>query len=487
MIHKRFITYKDKYDVYLNKNIHEGLIYDILVKSKRVYWINLISAVSLRLFVSDSSENLIEVQKKIFDWKFNEILVHRRGLLTLAQYIYQIPNSEFSLTNNATNLDCLNLFLSINEILNILEDSINTFSTSRAKKTFFFYFRIMPTMLNTGDIQASNQLFNRIYDEIAKSKFQANYNEIVFSATQYQLLDLRKIINEIVTNGMGKEILNLMIKLASIKIDDINDSWKNRETKIEIPLDYNFIMRYPFVTDGENHYSLDSISSMYLLNTYIYTLLSENSFEKFKQNFGKEIAEPMLVKYFDELFVENETSSCVKIGNKKIEYGDFGLLSNADIFLFEIKTSIINVKRRNTRNHFQFFNEIEDKLILKSGVGQQVKSLINIDNNYVEFLKTSKLPVDKKFTFYPILVLFDEAFQASRTNWYFNLRYKEILKSKKNRFKHILLSKSLMVITFNEFCFLEHRYSSVKKRLDVLRKFDKRGKNNYDGIRYFSS
>lgn len=139
-----------------------------------------------------------------------------------------------------------------------------------------------------------------------------------------------------------------------------------------------------------------------------------------------------------------------KVSFTNMEYADFGIKYKDKIFLFEIKSSVLNQRIRFSSDYPTFIKSFNDKFVIKEGLDQQVKTLKKNDTELDLFRERTGIKNTNQLKFYPILLVFDESFQALCTNSYLNNRF-QIMKRVNNFIpQKIHLSNTHSTITFNE-------------------------------------
>lgn len=471
---KQFYSYEDIYGENYNKDFHENLILKELKLFRKEEWIEVIGRIGLNYSLRNELNSIKRLQKELLDFKLNGIIIHRRCILVFIQFLYSIREEEFSENNKISKKNFLDILLSINSIINLTEDNRGAFQLMRKKKSFFFWFRIVHASFTINDLQGNLLFFEKFYKKLIEIKKYDEYNSLIKEKIGINIKDFIEELRSLIEGEPKIKLLEIVKKIGSIDSDKMHQLWDNRQPKFEIPLEYNFIKKYPVLNIGDKSFIFDKYTLIELLFQNIYSSISSYDNQNFKREFGKKVAEPVITSFLKETFCDGENIKSIKIDTKKYEFGDFALLNEKDIYLFEIKTTFLNIKSKYTVNYSWFFNELEDKLIKKEGVNQQIKKLIRIDEDFEDFCKLSSIDKKIKYTIYPILLLFDESFQAFRCNWYFNYRFSQILKDHKAKFNMIKLSNCNMIITLNELFILSQRFSNKDKRLGKLKNYGKR-------------
>lgn len=445
---KEYYTFSKETGIKVSADFCEYYIKTIMLSYKMEMILRALSTVSIEIGSVNELDKLLKLQKDFFQIPkdFPEIFVHKRATLTLFQLIYSFADEQFGQSDKVSKRDLFLLYCLVNDLLNDREyidipKPVNT-------KMFFSSFKIIHTSFNNYDSQATHYFFVEYYNTILTLDDKDKYEEVIRNGLKIEFHDLIKILKSL-SSGSSEGIFNLIKEITSININEISTKWRDRVPKLPIPFEFGFLERYPLIKVNEDVLLTDFDNLFNSIVRSAYELLCYQDYSKFKSEFGKNIVEPVLIKLLEEMFMSDDIE-IFKVSFTNIEYADFGIRYKNKIFLFEIKSSVLNQNIRFSSDYPTFIKSFNDKFVLKEGLDQQVKTLKKIDTELGLFRERTGIKNTNQLNFYPILLVFDESFQAFCTNSYLNNRF-QIMK-RVNDFipQKIHLANTHSTITFNE-------------------------------------
>ncbi|MFW6046617.1 MAG: hypothetical protein ACOCP4_02360 [Candidatus Woesearchaeota archaeon] len=468
----RFYSYKDLHGRPLTSESCINKITKIIISNSRNHWLRFLTELSKKVKFWTEYGDIIRFQKDNFGVNFPDVIViNRRAVLVLTQFLFSINEDEFSSTSKSFNSKDLGfLFLIINEYI----DKKETISLRKSlkKEIFFTSFKIIHTSFNISDIKILYFLFNKFHNFIRNSKNIDKYNEILIKELGCSLQSFSEVLNYL----MGIDKLNNkfyeLVDIQSIKCESIDFLWKKRENKLPIPFEYSFLEKYPIVKADGKYYIYDNTNLFLSTIKKVFSVLADDEVYDFRHDFGQNIVEPIIKNELSDIFLDSDIE-IINVSSRKFQYGDFGLCFGNYIFLFEIKSIYFKPRIRYSMDYDYFISAFDGKFIKKSGVEQQVKRIKDIDNNFEHFKQLSKLK-NEKYKVFPIILSFDDSIQALGCNWYVNNRFSIFKRILIKNLKNIEISENMCIISFTELILLKEKYSNPKSRIELLLEFLKR-------------
>ena len=384
----------------------------------------------------------------------------------MLQFIFSVPEKDFSDENKISPRDIFLLFAIINDYLDFHEH-VNAKIALR-KKIFFTSIKSVHLMMNENDLNASFEFFKKYYERIIELG-RKNYSELIKSYLDEDLNSILSIFDK-VRNYKYPEIFSFFDKFAVIEYDKIDTFWQNRNPRFDIPFEYNLLAQYPLIKKDDNYLVADIFNLLNSLFVIVYEILVEDDREQFKGLFGKEIAEHVIIKFMERIFA-CEQIRFIKVGSKSREFADVGIIMDNDIFLFEIKTSIFSRKMLYSTDYESFIKAFNKKFVLAEGITQQIKQLTDVDKNYTSFCELAAIDNSKVYKIYPILLAFDECLQSFCANWYLSTRFDNIKRARHLEPSKYTLSNNHITITFNEIFKLNMMNYAPIDKLNLIKKY----------------
>jgi len=472
---KKYYTFTDETKLEVTNELCIKEISDILKTYTRETILRMASQTSQDLGTSNDPVRILELQSENFNIPVESdiYLIHRQAILVLLQFTFSFSENEFGQKNEISKREVFLIFTLINSYLELNEYTVS--QKSLPKKIFFSSIKTVHLMMNEDDLQAAFYFFDK-FSSIIESQNLTAFNDIIKEYLDVDITETREIFQK-VKNQSYPEIFSFFEKFAVVEYDKIDTYWKNRSPKFDIPFEYNFFNQYPLIKKGEDFLVTDLFNLFNSLFSIVYDILVEVDREKFKGVFGKDIAEPVITKFFNEVFNDDEIKF-IKVGSRSREFADIGILHKENIFLFEVKTSIFSRKMLFSTDYDRFIKAFNNKFVLSEGISQQVKRLIDIENNFESFCELGALGTSKKHKIYPILLVFDETLQAFCANWYLSTRFDNIMRAKNFVPSKFSLAKNHSTITFNEMYRLNKLDLSPIQKLELIQKYSDESQKN---------
>ena len=402
------------------------------------------------------------------------VIIHRQAICVIYQFLFSLNKDGFGNESQIPKNDVFLLFILANQLTEFVEYERMKITASIPKKIFFANIKEIHFTNNRVDLQAGFYLFKKYYSLIIQLN-KEEYNNVITKMFGFEIEEYIKIL-ELIEERNYTEIFSLFDKYAVLDFNDSNQLWNERKLKLPIPNEMPFIQKYPMIKIEKDYLIVDLHSLFSSLFKNLYRTLIEYDNISFKGEFGKKIVEPTIIDLITETFVDSHVKT-LKVGSRKFEYGDFGLLHNDCIFLFEIKSSLLNDASIYTNRYDIFMKIFNDKFVKKEGIKQQVTKIQLIENNFEHFCSLSKIP-PKRYTIYPILLSFDESLMSFACNWYLSMRFevfKRICKLKISKFD---IACSHSTLTFNEIFRMRYVDKTPSERLQLLKQYsDDQNKN----------
>lgn len=464
----RFYSYTDEFKKSLTADTCVSKINEFLTKYTRESLLRVLSSISIELGPSNDSQTILQIQLKYLNVpkEIQKYIFHRQAILVLFQFILSIPKNNFGNNFPVPPKELFMLFILVNEYLN-LSDNFKV-NKSIKKKLLFNNIKNVQFMNNTNDLQADFEFFNS-YAEKIKLLNNPEYEKLVKSQLDLTIPEFLEVLKKIKAFKF-KEIFPLLAKFAVLNVDDIDKEWNERDPKLEIPYEYNFLMRYPLLKIEKDYLLVDAQFLFSSLYRRIYEILIAENKEQFKGIFGERIAEPVIKEFQQKNFCSNKILNLNVAFNTR-QFSDSALLYNNSIFLFEIKSSLLNNSVLYTKNYDYFFRGLNNKFILTAGVRQQLNRLVEIDANFNDFLILTKIRKDIVYTIYPVLLVFDEKLQSYLANWYISTRFDNLKRCLHFSPSNFILAKNHITITFNELYRLNALNKSRIKKMGLLKQY----------------
>jgi hypothetical protein len=466
-MHRNFLKYSTVYNVKgysLNEYIEKAK--SILKNYQRIEWLKILTSFANKIFLGNDLSRYRELHKELCG-NSQIIVIHRRANLLVAQLLFSINESQFSLQSEVKNQDIIDLYLIINECLDYSE--VEVMKGTSDENLLFSTFKIISTSFCSSDLKVSLNLFTKYYDKISSDPNSKILKPILQDELCVDLDTIIKYLKSFQDTKSSIKPLSFLDKLIVLNYNEIDEKWLIRDPCLPVPYEYNFVAMFPMIKHEGNYYVFDVYSLFNSIITRIYTILfSLDSFD-FKDYFGKKIVEPVILKRLSDHFI-CRTIKELKVQTRKHEYADFGIIQNRDIFLFELKSAFFTPEIRYTRNWDYFFKSFNGKYVTNSGIEQQLKHIVEIDTQITKFCNLNSLPVTK-YKIHPILVGFDESLQCYGCNSHLNAYYKKRIDTILPSLNNIEISTEFCLLTINEIELLAMKFEESQDRLDLIRSY----------------
>jgi len=465
---KRFYSYTDEFKESLTADTCVSKINESLTKYTRESLLRVLSSISIELGPSNDPLTILNIQLKYLNVpkEIKRYVFHRQAILVLFQFILSTPKNNFGNKSAVPNNEVFMFFILINEYLN-LGDNFE-FKKSVQKKLFFNAIKNVQFMNNTNDLQADFEFFNS-YAEKIKLLNNPEYEKLVKSQLDFTIPEFLEVLKKIKAFKF-KEIFPLLEKFAVLNVTAIDEAWNERDPKLEIPYEYNFLMHYPLLKIDKDFLLVDAQFLFSSLYRRIYEILIAENKEQFKGIFGERISEPVIKDFQQTNFCSNKILNLNVAFNTR-QFADSALVYNKCIFLFEIKSSLLSNKVLYTKSYEYFIKGFNNKFILNEGVHQQLKRLIDIDTDFKNFSELTKIDKNTVYTIYPVLLVFDEKLQSFLANWYISTRFDNLKRCLHFSPSNFILANNHITITFNELYRLNALNKSRIKKIGLLKQY----------------
>lgn len=476
-----YYTYYDEFK--LNISIEDALerIYFIFSNYQKKIILGFITNFINEIGFDHSVENLKVVHMKYFK-RDDKNIIHRRSVHLLAQVFFSFNNFSEENNNELTYVDVSILFLLANQILDITEGS----DYSSDLRVLFNSYKFSNDLVNDHDVLCSFYFYAKFYKELTNSPNRDEFNKLLKEKLNITIIKYSQILEDRSSNKktISKKFLK---KLFTLNINLTFTKWQKREPIINIPFEYRMLETFPliyykkpllkffpllfFKTETycvcDPHFMMNSIAKK------IYNTLSTI---KFRSEFGI-VAEKVIREYMEGNLVN---SNCKFInlerkdlnGKKEYEYGDFGILIENMLFLFEIKAGILGLEKKYESNIDEFQKNFNSRYVDKKGVRQQIKILKEIDKNFELFCSTANINLNKKYQIIPVLLFLDDEFIAAGLNKYVGNEFRRILPEYEIKGKNIFLPENNSSLTLNELKLAIDRLKSPEKVLETIFKYN---------------
>lgn len=472
---KKYYTFTDETQLPVTNELCFKKISDIIKTYTRETILRMASQTSQDLGTGNDPSRILELQSERFKIPIasDVYLIHRQAILILLQFTFSFSEDEFGQQNEISTREVFLLFTLINSYLELNEYTVS--KKSIPKKLFFSSIKTAHLMMNENDLQAAFYFFDK-FSSVIESQNLTTFNDIIKEYLDVDIAETREIFQK-AKNQSYPEIFSFFEKFAVIEYDKIDTYWKNRSPKFDIPFEYNFFNQYPLIKKDKDYLVTDLYNLFNSLFNIVYDILVEVDRENFKGIFGKDIAEPVITEFLNEVFKDDQIDF-IKVGSNTREFADIGILYKDNIFLFEVKTSIFSRKMLFSTDYDRFIKAFNNKFVLSEGISQQVKRLIDIENNFESFCNLSQIDNSKNYKIYPILLVFDETLQAFCANWYLSTRFDNIMRTKNFVPLKFSLAKNHSTITFNEIYRLNKLEINPIQKLELIQQYSDASQKN---------
>ena len=410
------------------------------------------------------------IQNKILKPINNNIWLHRRALSTLAQiYCSKKHNLDDTTLYNIQNTDIQELFLCANDILEISEENLLPEINHPSERILFVSFKWIGDLITATDIQASTYFFEKYYNEILKSDSSLLYSDKFIKETGLKFSDYMDLLNNFAQIKISKNNFEQMGKLLAVNFRELSNKWDSRFPKLQIPFEYRFLETFPMVNWNGNLYVL-ALHLLFtgLLRKAYHCLSGTNEGKNFRDLFGGKIVEPTIKAYLRELLID-DTIKELNVSKDDYQYADFGVIHKNLILLFEIKSSLMGLSMRYESSPEKFFQEFDKRYASrKSGAGQQVERLLDINRDFESFCKLTELKPNKKYSMYNILLVFDDTLSAEGSNLYVRNKYQYFISRADKKIDKFYTPPRNSTLTFNELYMLNKELRTPKERFQFL-------------------
>lgn len=465
---KKYYTFKDEFHIEVGIDFCLLTIKGILKTYKKETLFRSFSSIAQNIGLGNDFNSILQFQQDQFRIPIHKeaLVVHRYATCVIFQFLFSIIDEEYGDIVEINMRDVFLIYILVNQLTEICEGASLNKKKALNKKLFFTNIKQIHYVSNKDDLQAGFYLFKGYYQRIIQLNREL-YNRIIEEEFGFNIEEYSRIL-DLIENRDYPNIFHLLEKFAVISFDKTHEVWEERKPKFDVPHEFPFLQKYPLLKINNSYLVTDLHSVFSSLFRILYQTLLEYDNISFKGDFGKNIVEPTIIDLLTEIFVDQNVR-IIKVGSKKFEYGDFGLVLNNDIFLFEIKTSLLNNPAIYTNNYEIFMKIFNDKFVHKEGVSQQVKKIQSIEDNFDHFCSLSGVNKNEKYTIYPILAVFDESLMSFCCNWYLSLRFEVYKRIKKLRIQKIGLAPCHSTATFNEIYRMRYIDKNPSERLGLLK------------------
>lgn len=470
---QKYYTYLDEIHNSVSPAYCIDFIQKILTSYNQEQIIRLLSHISITFGLSNNPESILLLQEKQFNVPSikNVFFVHRQATLTLFQFVCSIPSEKFASKTEIPTRDVFLLYILVNQLLEFTEYFVKNKSVN--KSLFFINIKSIHLTQNETDLRGSFELFKQYYVkmiELNKNK----YDKIIQDSFGLSIDEFIHVMN-LVKERSYRNIFSLFDKFAVVKLEELYEKWNQRSPKLSIPFEFSFLEKYPLIKIGNEYFLTDANNLINSLFRSVYEKLFQSDKDVFKSDFGY-IVEPVIIKLLEETFI-NKTIKQIKVFSKSYQWADFGLLYNQDIFLFEIKSSRLKKEIIYSSDYNYFIKNFNAKFVLEEGVKQQVKKLVEIENDYNRFCQVTKIDPKLTYKIHPILLSFDESLQAFCCNWYISTRFDNLVRICNLKPSKFVLAQSHATLTFSELFRIKEMEKSQEEKIALLKNYSDGSKN----------
>ena len=440
-------TYSDYYKIHILHEEAYNQIRIIFSKYSKKLILRFISSVLMDL---DRTLNYDETALAYVHTRYLRMggvinIIHRRATHLLSQMFYSYHDfSESDSSSIVRTADTLNLYLYANTILSIAERE----DYSSDLKVFFNSYKYSNDYIDNFDLQNIFYFYSKFYRKLESSMHFEAFNTAVIEEVNVSLKDFTNSL-EAMYMRTGNFDKSIMKENFEIDFDDTYLYWSNRIPKIPIPFEYKLLMEKPIIKSGDEQFI---VCSQYFITLAIakkiYFILRKIDAQKFGNEFGK-IVEEVISEYLGQA-LSNETCKTINLkydDNK--EYGDFGIVMDKLVFLFEIKSGTLSLAEKYEQDLDKFKVGFDNKFVNK-GVIQQLKILKEINDDYAKFCLVTGLDESVNYRFIPILLFLDEEFFCNGFNQYLRSRYVETMIEHQYFFPNIISARVNSSLILNE-------------------------------------
>ena len=471
----RYYKHSDYYGFRKELSYYFSLIEHIFSKYNSFTILNLISKISQEIGIDNEPKNLSRIQNKILKPIDNNIWLHRRSLSTLVQIFCSGKHNQDDINlYNIQGTDILELFLCSNDIIEASEEKLLPEINDPIERILFVSYKWIGDLVTATDIQASILFFKKYYERISMSDSVEEYAAMFLNETGIEFSDYLEILDNFSHKKIKHNDFNQISSLLSLNINEISEKWEARKPKLEIPFEYKFIETYPLIKFDEQLF-VSGIHLLFigLIRRAYHCLSGTNEGKKFRYLFGEKIVEPTIKDYLRDLLIDNTTKE-LNVSKGDYEYADFGVIHNKSILLFEIKSTLMGLNLRYESTPKRFFQEFDRRYASKkSGAGQQVGRLLDINRDFEGFCKLTGLNANQDYIVYNILLVFDDALSAEGSNFYIRNKYEAFISKDHKAITKICTPARNSLLTFNELYILNKELKSSLDRIQFLIEYNK--------------
>ena len=388
-------------------------------------------------------------------------------------------------TDRDIDRDELNIFKSIlwvNEFFN--EKEKNIISPNESKDMCKKAQAYITLKFSTADLglydDINRELGNLLYASFYKLKELINFLE----QRQYKnyLDGIYNNFNVANQKELLTRVAELYVNVAKIigknrffEVKDNNqqnflDSLIAKEIKIED--DFVNIRNYPIYKKTDGTYIV--LNPFFIMDKFTISLkffLAKSFWDNniqgdFSNFYNKDFSEKFLMyNLFDSIFDYKYFVKKKTLGEEEVDdEPDYYFRYNNKIFIFEYKDILINKNVKVSRNIEIILSELKNQLLQDKsndkgkGIGQLVKHINNIDNNYFPF--DDRINTSKSLKIYPILVLSDRKLEILGINYQFNQWFRDELGDLSH--KNIKV-QDLVVMSLDSFIVFKNKFKQKKE------------------------
>ena len=348
---KKYYTYHDEFGKNVSVQCCHDNINNILMSNSREQWVRFLGHLANKFAVAGDLEDILEIQYEILNIPINRniIVFHKQAMNACFQYLSSIPPDSFSAAKEFNPYLTFLLFIFINQVLADLE--LTQKNQSTGKKLLYSSIKSIQFTQVNSDLRGTFDLFNKFNEKI-KALEDSSYNSIIFDKYGIKLDDLCDELKK----HSSKTIFNLLERFAAIKEDDLHKEWTLRKQKINPPQDLFFMKKYPLIKINNDLIPTDFNNLFDMTFRLVYSELFQSFPIEFKPKFGIDIVEPVIKDLIRSIFISDSIKE-IKIATKSYEYGDMGLVQGTDIYLFEIKSTCLNLATLYEDDIVQFYQK----------------------------------------------------------------------------------------------------------------------------------
>jgi len=467
---QEYWSYRKEFNYPLSRDKCKEKLHNIFRSYRKETLYGLIGHIAINFGIENNREMITRIQNELFGYDIKKNLIHRGAINVLYELVLDFNNFSPSDTRGRLEVkDLEGIFLLINEFWDIEYDDLLKYEDiGDTKRMIFHAVKLLYGIHNPEDIQSKSFYFLKIYEEINDNKIFAKEIETFENIFEIKMNQYIEILRNMSNTKDNKKTINFLKDKFTTNISELEIKWQNRTPNIPSPFDFKFLLDYPVLEIGNKQYVINAYYLFMAIIMKCYFILSNpKTAPKFRENVTKYVFEKIVTEFLTKIFIGEDVSRIITLKNKNNEYADWGMIYKNIIFLFEIKSGTLSVQNKYGNNIYSFFEELSKKYIEKQGVNQQIKRLMDIDNNWDYFCNCCNLTQGKKYIICPTLILYDDIFELPGINIYMREKYFEKLRLNNFKPKNFILCANNAIISYTDlFALSNKKMKSYNKKVE---------------------